>query len=188
MQVKGSHVLLARRGQHMVVAWLAGGFMAWLAESYRRCTFANQQAARDAHFKELEQKSQHLAAQQELAAAREEVCISPHNACSTCSLHATAIGQALQSRDGSCGFLCDGAWWRAVHGAGVVLALSCIAGHAALSCIAGRVAWQVGSMRCICMWHRGVSLRTRGSMHAVGARVRSSLHACMHAAEGSTRS
>lgn len=47
--------------------------MSWLAESYRRCTFANQQAARMAHVKELEEKSRHLAAQEELATAREEV-------------------------------------------------------------------------------------------------------------------
>jgi hypothetical protein len=57
----------------MLVAWLAGALMSWLAESYRRCTFANQQAARLAHTKELEEKSRHLVAQQELATAREEV-------------------------------------------------------------------------------------------------------------------
>lgn len=73
VQFKSERVLPPSRKQHMVVAWLAGALMSWLAESYRRCTFANQQAARVAHAKELEEKSRHLAAQEELATAREEV-------------------------------------------------------------------------------------------------------------------
>jgi hypothetical protein len=72
-QVKSHKVLPPASKQHMIVAWLAGALMSWLAESYRRCTFANQQAARSAHMKELKEKSRHLAAQQELATAREEV-------------------------------------------------------------------------------------------------------------------
>lgn len=63
--------------QHIVVAWLVGSLMAWLAESYRRCTFANQQVARLAHAKELQEKSNHLEAQEkfvkELSTVREEV-------------------------------------------------------------------------------------------------------------------
>ena len=73
MQFKSERVLPPSSKQHMVVAWLAGALMSWLAESYRRCTFANQQAARLAHAKELEEKSRHLSAQEELASAREEV-------------------------------------------------------------------------------------------------------------------
>lgn len=59
--------------QHILVAWFAGGMMAWLAESYRRRTFAGQALARLAHTKELHEKSRHLRAQEQLAAAREEV-------------------------------------------------------------------------------------------------------------------
>lgn len=62
----------------MVVAWLVGSLMAWLAESYRRCTFANQMLARLAHEKELQEKWNHLEAQRklvnELGTVREEVC------------------------------------------------------------------------------------------------------------------
>lgn len=76
MQFKSHRVLPPSSKQHMVVAWLAGALMSWLAESYRRCTFANQQAARLAHTKELEEKSRHLSAQEELATAREEVLFS----------------------------------------------------------------------------------------------------------------
>jgi hypothetical protein len=66
-------VLTSDTKQHFLVAWCVGGMMAWLAESYRRRTFAGQELARRAHAKELEEKSGHLRAQQELAAAREEV-------------------------------------------------------------------------------------------------------------------
>lgn len=73
VQFKSPLVLSSASKQHLVVAWLAGALMAWLAESYRRCTFAGQHAAKLAHSKELAEKMRHLRAQEELASAREEV-------------------------------------------------------------------------------------------------------------------
>jgi hypothetical protein len=67
-------VLPSDAKQHFVAAWFIGGMMAWLTETYRRRTFAGQELARHAHAAELEEKCAHLRAQQELAAAREEVC------------------------------------------------------------------------------------------------------------------
>lgn len=73
VQFKSTAVLSSASKQHLLVAWLAGALMAWLAESYRRCTFAGQHAAKLAHSKELAEKMRHLRAQEELATAREEV-------------------------------------------------------------------------------------------------------------------
>jgi hypothetical protein len=73
LQFKGSMVLSSAAKQHVLIAWLSGGLMAWLAESYRRRMFAGQQLARMAHAKELAEKLRHLRAQEELASAREEV-------------------------------------------------------------------------------------------------------------------
>jgi hypothetical protein len=72
-----SSILPSSAKQHILVAWLAGGMMAWLTESYRRRTFAGQEVARIACAKELEEKTRHLRAQEELASAREEVCSQP---------------------------------------------------------------------------------------------------------------
>lgn len=71
--IRDAAVLSSVAKQHILAAWFAGGMMAWLAESYRRRTFAGQELARLAHDKELQVKSRHLSAQQELAVAREEV-------------------------------------------------------------------------------------------------------------------
>lgn len=74
MQIRvDSAVLSSDAKQHILVAWFVGGLMAWLTESYRRRTFAGQEMARHAHKAELEEKCAHLAAQEELAAAKETV-------------------------------------------------------------------------------------------------------------------
>ena len=74
MQAHSSAVIMPGAAKERVlVAWLAGGVMAWLVERYRRQTFAGQALAKAAHAKELEEKSAHLRAQADLAAAREEV-------------------------------------------------------------------------------------------------------------------
>jgi hypothetical protein len=70
---QNSAVMPSAAKERVVVAWLSGGVMAWLVERYRRQTFAGQHLAKAAHAKELAEKQSHLQAQQELAAAREEV-------------------------------------------------------------------------------------------------------------------
>jgi hypothetical protein len=69
-------VMSSTAKERVLVAWLAGGMMAWLVERYHRQTFAGQQLAKAAHAKELAEKSRLLQAQHELAAAREEVWCS----------------------------------------------------------------------------------------------------------------
>ena len=88
MQLKvDSTILPSDPKQHFLVAWFIGGMMAWLTESYRRRSFAGQELARRAHAQELAEKGGHLRAQQELAAAREEVCSSGRQfACAVCDM------------------------------------------------------------------------------------------------------
>ena len=58
---------------HITVAWAVGGFMAFLAEGYRRQMFASQLLAASAHEKELLEARARIKAQRQLAAAQAQV-------------------------------------------------------------------------------------------------------------------
>eukprot|EP00884_Botryococcus_braunii_P011489 jgi/Botrbrau1/20340/Bobra.0006s0013.5 len=59
-------------GVQLVVAWATGALMSYLADSYRRQMFANQQLARAAAEKEIEEARARSAAQHALAAAQQQ--------------------------------------------------------------------------------------------------------------------
>ena len=66
-------VLTSTGRTHIVIAWWVGGFMAWLAESYRRRTYAGQLLAKTSHMNELHETNARLAAQEQLAEAVAQV-------------------------------------------------------------------------------------------------------------------